>query len=135
MQSLHRSAGATSTIQTRLQTAAYSYVKKLGTSWLFRINITVTSYRNTVSPPLILWETKFVTNNRDVNKAFENIKHLICIFFKKITLLLQKQFSFPKKIWLSNPNTFIPLYIYIHLLLHTHTYIHFCVQNRKVLLV
>lgn len=52
----------------KLQMAVYSYVKPLGMSWLFRISITVTSHWTTVSPPLILGETKFVTNNKDINK-------------------------------------------------------------------
>ena len=122
-QSLHLSTGATSTMQTRLQMATYSYVKTFGMSWLFCISITVTSHWNTVSPPLILQETKFVTSNRNINKALENIKtkHSICIFCKKIKLVLREQFSFPKNIWLLSPNIFILLYIYIYLLLHTHT--------------
>lgn len=43
MQSLCLSAGATSMMQTRLQKAASSNVRTFGMSWLFCINLTVTS--------------------------------------------------------------------------------------------
>lgn len=121
---LRLSAAAISTMQMKLQMAVYSYVKPLGMSWLFHISITVTSHWTTVSPPHILRETKFVTNNKDINKELENIKPqtLDMYLFQKDKLVLWEQFSFPKNIWLLNPNTFILLCIYTHLLLHTHTF-------------
>lgn len=45
-------------------------------------------------------------------------------------LLLREQFSFPKNIWFLNPNTLIPLYIYIYLLLHINIH-SLCVQQKS----